>query len=314
MNRASNVLWLSILASLIFISSAFGMDMSQGLQCPKGWTDNTSARGNDLIKQCIAPRQDAVIELYAAPGQEIPLKQLLDFWTREMTNKGLPFQNFISEQPGQVSGYPAVTRVYSGHTPNGAFFDSSLVASRYKGVSYVFQGLSLKDRQQVRHAMNTWYYPGADQPQSTPDQNTLQTSSAIKVDRHGKGCEAMLKIYDPFGHHIMDFQSTYMGTKPFNNEKIGKGWESTKYRMFYRIITENHSDSEIKFTKVVIDAFKKMAHFCTKPDGTKYPCGKSKRKVKHLDGSETVLRVNEQSTNVLLPGQCETRLPYLKQC
>ncbi|NDV23666.1 hypothetical protein [Desulfovibrio sp. JC022] len=82
-----------------------------------------------------------------------------------MTKEGLPFQNLVSEQPGHISGYPAVTRLYSGHTNNGAYFDSQLVASYFNGVNYIFQGLSMKGheqaRRQLRHAMNTWYYPGA---------------------------------------------------------------------------------------------------------------------------------------------------------
>ncbi len=151
--------------------------MSQGLQCPPGWNDNRAARGNDLIKQCISPAQDAAIELYAAPGQDVPLGALLDMWAREMTQRGLPFQNRVSEVPGQVSGYPAVTRTYSGQTRDGNQFDSHLVASRYNGVNYVFQGFALKGHSQawhqLRHSMNTWFYPGAGQQSYNHQQGGL---------------------------------------------------------------------------------------------------------------------------------------------
>lgn len=175
-----------IIVSICLASPLYAADMSQGLTCPPGWKDNVSARGNDLIKQCIAPSQDAFIELYAAADtHNMTLGELLDAWTTAMTQRGLPFQNFVSEQPGQVSGHPAVTRVYSGHTKNNAQFDSSLVASRYNGMVYIFQGLSLKGReqarQQVRHAMNTWYYPGAS------SQNTGGSSAALPLGGGGAG-------------------------------------------------------------------------------------------------------------------------------
>lgn len=51
------------------------------------------------------------------------------------------------------------------------------MASRYKGVNYIFQGLSLKGReqarQQVRHAMNTWYYPGVSAKKPASPNNGL---------------------------------------------------------------------------------------------------------------------------------------------
>lgn len=171
MYQVGRVFALLIIASLCFSSHSFATDMSRGLSCPPGWKDNISARGNDLIKQCISPSQDAFIELYASPGKEVPLDKLLDAWASEMTQRGLPFQKFVSEQPGRISGRPALTRVYSGRAGNGKDFDSYLSASRYNGVNYIFQGLSLKGReqarQQVRHAMNTWYYPGASSQNSS---------------------------------------------------------------------------------------------------------------------------------------------------
>ncbi|WDP92437.1 MAG: hypothetical protein HUN04_23020 [Desulfobacter sp.] len=191
MYKIARIFILLFIISMGLSSYLFAADMSQGLKCPPGWNDNRSARGNDLIKQCISPSQDAFIELYASASKEIPLGQLLDAWTSEMTRRGLPFQNFVNEQPGQISGYPAVTRVYSGHTSNGNQFDSSLVASRYKGANYVFQGLSLKGReqarQQVRHAMNTWYYPGASHQNPVNSNGGLPLGAGSSVKTSHKG-------------------------------------------------------------------------------------------------------------------------------
>ena len=287
MKRISMILFFYLFHLTYFASTSVASDMSQGLQCPPGWTDNTSTRGNDLIKQCISPRQDGAIELYSAPGQQVPLGSLLDMWAKEMTQRGLPFQNFVSEVPGQVSGYPAVTRTYSGQTREGNQFDSHLVASRYNGVNYVFQGFAIKGHsdtwRQLRHSMNTWYYPGAGQPNhggqqgglpigagssnfvndpygNDPYGSTQQNSQQplkIRIDRYGNGCEAMLKIYDNNGL-IMDVQSTYAGDRPFNNQPIGGNWKSTKHKKFYKIVIQNHSDSPIQFTKIVVNSFRVM--------------------------------------------------------
>jgi len=186
MYQIGKIFILLIITLLSFSSHLFAADMSQGLNCPPGWNDNVSARGNDLIKQCISPSQDAFIELYASPGEDVPLGKLLDAWASAMTQRGLPFQNVVSEQPGQVSGYPAITRVYSGQINNGSQFNSSLVASRYNGTSYVFQGLSLKGqeqaRQQVRQAMNTWHYPGVSHQTSSSPNGGLPLGSGSSVN------------------------------------------------------------------------------------------------------------------------------------
>lgn len=323
--------FLLILVSVA--SFAFATDMSKGLDCPPGWNDNISARGNDVIKQCISPNQNAFIELYAAPGPELPLGKLLDLWTAQMTQRGLPFQDFISEQPGHVSGYPAVTRVYSGHTKNGAYFDSSLVASRYKGVNYIFQGLSMKGheraRQNVRHSMNTWYYPGVeDVAQPAPSPGSFGSSgsggspydnyhpqqtpvpSSIRVERLGNGCDALLRITDNFGNPVLDFQSQYVGSKPFNNEKLPTGWRSLRYHMFYRTTIRNTSDATIHFVKVIVDSFKKMTQYCTKSNGQKYACGQSMRTIKNLSGNNKTLLVDGADTNDLLPGKLSVKQGY----
>ncbi|WP_421902213.1 hypothetical protein [Maridesulfovibrio sp.] len=215
MNRHSRTSLLFIVLFLLSASPLFATDISQGLQCPPGWNDNYSARGNDLIKQCISPAQDAAIELYAAPGQEVPLGSLLDMWAREMTQRGLPFQNKVSEVPGQVSGYPAVTRTYSGQTRDGNQFDSHLVASRYNGVNYVFQGFALKGRSQawhqLRHAMNSWYYPGAGQHSYNNQQGGLPLGTGSSGNApYGS---------DPYGNQQANSGNNPYGNTPYNTQQ-----------------------------------------------------------------------------------------------
>lgn len=187
MYQRYKILFLFFFLSLILTSHLFAMDMAKGLQCPPGWNNNKSSLGNDLIKQCISSSQDAVIELYAAPGQEIPLDQLIDYWAQEMLQRGMPFQEAVSEVPGQVSGYPAITRTYSGQTQNGVQFDSHIVVSRYNGVNYIFQGLCVKGEKQkwkqLRHSMNTWYYPGATQSKPKNPIGGLPIGSVDSVSK-----------------------------------------------------------------------------------------------------------------------------------
>ncbi|WP_415717968.1 hypothetical protein [Maridesulfovibrio sp.] len=214
MSRISKILLLSIFALTNFATLSFATDMSQGLQCPPGWNDNRAARGNDLIKQCISPNQDGAIELYAAPGQEVPLGALLDMWAKEMTQRRLPFQNFVSEVPGHVSGYPAVTRTYSGNTRDGNQFDSHLVASRYDGVNYVFQGFALKGHSQtwnqLRRSMNTWYYPG------TQQQNAGNQGSGLPL-----GAGAVNPGNTPYNNQPPSHGNTPYANDPYANQQYG---------------------------------------------------------------------------------------------
>lgn len=213
MNRYIKTLLILLTFALLFTATSYANDMSQGLHCPPGWNDNRAARGHELIKQCVSPSQDAFIELYAAPGQQVPLGKLLDVWAQDMTREGLPFQNLISEQPGQISGYPAVTRLYSGHTNNGAHFDSQLVASYYNGAHYIFQGLALKGRtqawNQLRHAMNTWYYPGAGQQSHSSQQGGLPLGAGSSGN-------------DPYGNDPY-------GNAQYNNQLVGSGNSGSSY-------------------------------------------------------------------------------------
>lgn len=218
MNRSSKMLLAALSLVILSATFSFATDMAQGLQCPPGWTDNFSARGNDLIKQCISPTQDAAIELYAAPGQEVPLGNLLDMWAQEMTQRGLPFQSKVSEVPGHVSGYPAITRTYSGHTRDGNQFDSHLVASRYKGANYVFQGFALKGRnqawEQLRHAMNTWYYPGASQQNQNNMQGGLPLGSRNSAPSYGNtpySSQQTSAGNDPYSNSVYNNQHSSSG-------------------------------------------------------------------------------------------------------
>ena len=157
---------------ILFSSSTVLAGAEEGLQCPPGWTNNKAALGNDLIKQCIAPTQDAFIELYAAPGAAMQLNRLLDVWVNAMNQKGMPFQQFLSEVPGNVSGEPALTRGYLGTASNGIPFESSLVACRHNGVNYIFQALYKSGDHQLkrlaRQSMNEWFFPDIAYGNNTP--------------------------------------------------------------------------------------------------------------------------------------------------
>jgi hypothetical protein len=99
MYKISKIFILKIVLLFSFCSILSAADMSRGLNCPPGWNDNKSARGNDLIKQCVSPSQDAFIELYAAPGQEVALGALLDAWAGEMTKRGFLFRILLLKSP-----------------------------------------------------------------------------------------------------------------------------------------------------------------------------------------------------------------------
>jgi hypothetical protein len=168
--------------------------MEEGLQCPPAWQNNISSLGNDLIKQCLSPKRDAVIELYAAPGNKMNLGQLLDAWVTGMNAKGMPFQQRISEVPGQISGIPALTRVYRGNA-NGQNFESSLVASHYDGSNYIFQALYAEGRPQIkseaRQSMNTWVFPDREhEMQGTQGSRNAGNSPPLAGTQNNSCCFA----------------------------------------------------------------------------------------------------------------------------
>jgi hypothetical protein len=139
--RKTVVLVVSMVCALGLLQIAHA-GLGDGLTCPPGWSVS-EPNENDLIKQCVAPGQNAFIELYAAQGNQIPLGQLMDGWATQMAQRGLPFQQQLSEVTGQVSGFPALVRSYRGKV-QGETFDSSIVVCHRGGVNYVFQALYKK--------------------------------------------------------------------------------------------------------------------------------------------------------------------------
>ena len=165
MTKCIRILLLCTAISLCFISFSFASDMPKGLQCPPGWTEKEQLTDVKIIKKCISPARDAFVELYEYPEMGISLGQLIDGWTKQMTEKGMPFQTQLSESQSHVSGLPALSRTYVGSTGSGANFSSTVTASRYNNKKYILLGMHLKGhqktREQVQHAMSTWKFLGA---------------------------------------------------------------------------------------------------------------------------------------------------------
>lgn len=134
---------------------------SWSMQCPPGWTDERSGLGDDLVKQCIAPTQDAFVELYASQGEVLPLEGLLQEWETEMLSRGLPFQSRLKQQATTVTGVPALVREYTGMA-NGARFHSVVAGMVNSGRTYVLQALYVEDRaalvSQVRMALDSFVF------------------------------------------------------------------------------------------------------------------------------------------------------------
>lgn len=154
--------YYTIAALLIMLGAAqCAFAGSWSMQCPEGWTDNRSSLGNDLVKQCIAPTQDAFVELYASTGEVLPLETLMQEWEKGMLAKGMPFQTRQRQQDGQVSGVPALTWEYTGMA-NGARFHSYVAGTVHQGYTYVIQGLYVEDRAAlqapVRAALNSFVF------------------------------------------------------------------------------------------------------------------------------------------------------------
>jgi hypothetical protein len=151
----------AVLTVMLLASTQFALAGNWSMQCPPGWSDERSGLGNDLVKQCIAPNRDAFVELYSSQGEVLPLDHLLQQWEAGMLAKGMPFQNRVRMQDGQVSGVPARTWEYTGMA-NGARFHSYVSGTVHGGNTYVIQGLYVEERaalqDQVRAALNSFVF------------------------------------------------------------------------------------------------------------------------------------------------------------
>lgn len=181
MSQLIRLVLLLAAASLLSVSTCLAADISKGLNCPPGWTDNKSARDNGLIKQCLSPSEKAFINLYLVSEEKTALSEILDRWTAKMKKEGMPLQNMLSESPAHVSGYPAISRSYSGTSQDGAHLKSRLTVSRYHGKNYILQGVypegNQRSQELVSHALNIWHYPEASQPPKK-HANAKKTSAA----------------------------------------------------------------------------------------------------------------------------------------
>lgn len=179
MKQAIKILFLTLLATILLSEFCIAANMADGLQCPSDWSRTKTMppllRYRTLLKQCVPRTNDAVIELYATRSSSTSLVAELEKWTQDLRRNGLPYQKFLNEQPGHVSGYPAILRFFSGWDRDGKWYDSYLVVSSYRGTYYIFVGYAMKGhdrvRIQMRNAMNAWHYPGASGPMSSGYSN-----------------------------------------------------------------------------------------------------------------------------------------------
>jgi hypothetical protein len=171
MKTTSKTVLLFFLVTLFAMTSARADDVSKGVNCPPGWNDNQSARGGNLVKQCLSPDLESSIELYVIHGKKIQLGKLLNNWTANMKSQGFPLQKKVAETKGHVSGVPALFREYEGNK-SGRGIESLLAASRHNGINYVFlSSYPAADHETeglVRHSLNTWNFPEVSTEEDTP--------------------------------------------------------------------------------------------------------------------------------------------------
>ncbi|TIH18486.1 hypothetical protein D0S45_04520 [Marinifilum sp. JC120] len=186
MKQAIKLFFIVLLTALLLPTVSIAQNMADGLQCPSGWQSSKRMPPlwdvNHLLKQCTPQTNDAVIQLYAKRTSDSLVAEL-EKWTQRLKSKGLPYQRFLNEQPGHVSGYPAILRFFSGWDRNGKWYDSYLVVSRYRGTNYIFIGYAMKGhdrvRIQMRNAMNAWHYPGVSGPTNSGYSNTNNNQQSL---------------------------------------------------------------------------------------------------------------------------------------
>lgn len=211
-----NLFALVVLAGFL----ALGTNQQAGaadfaMDCPAGWTRQGEGQ---MLLRCTSPGQDAFIEVYAYGGTVGNLSAYLDEQIAALTQRGLPFQQFRKEAPGNVSGVPAMAREYTG-TANNALFHSYVVASTHGGTTYFAQALYLADRTEslqplVRQSLNSWVYPSVEQakiaatPAPNPDPDGPDTSSATGGRSYASRDQCIDYLCRPFSATCKDYDQT----------------------------------------------------------------------------------------------------------
>ena len=210
------------LFSLIFIlplivaagmSSARAADFA--MTCPAGWLQQTEGQ---MLLRCVAPGQDAFIEVYANAGTATDLAAYLDQSVAALMQNGLPFHQFRKESPGNVSGIPALTREYSG-TANNALFHSYVVATTHGGQTYFAEALYLADRTEslqplIRQALNSWSIPSVEQanaarpPAVNPDPDLPDTSPVMGSRAYASKDQCIDYLCRPFSAQCKDYDES----------------------------------------------------------------------------------------------------------
>ncbi|NDV26757.1 hypothetical protein [Desulfovibrio sp. JC010] len=225
MKAAAKTILLFFTFTLLSIAPATAEDVSKGINCPPGWSDNQAARGDNRVKQCISPSLDASVELYVTPGNKIPLKNLLDNWTTALKQQGFPLHKKVTETKGHVSGGPAIFREYEGKA-NGKTVESLLAASRHNGINYIFQGSYPDDdreaEQLVRHSLKTWNFPEDSSKEDTP-YDSPKNKGTSGTFRNIGGCWAWGLWKAPSGASVVILPD---GRAIFDGQQL-KHWRPT---------------------------------------------------------------------------------------
>lgn len=108
---------------------------------PKGWVNNRSSLGNDLVLQLFEPKQDAFIEVYAVRGKNPGLKILADGWEKLMKDKKLPYvTRTIAGEDLMIGKVPAILRNYDGKY-QGKKIASYVLFCHHQGIAYIVLGV-----------------------------------------------------------------------------------------------------------------------------------------------------------------------------
>ncbi|WP_432738270.1 hypothetical protein [Maridesulfovibrio sp. FT414] len=207
-----NIIISSLCTVFLLTTASFSLarEVSKALQCPPGWTEKENNPDEHLLKKCISPAHDAFVELYRYPEMGLSVKQILDGWTAEMSRKGMPLQNMVSESEDEVSGSPALTRTYEGSTGSGTQFSSIITCSGYKDKNYILLGMNLTghqvQQQEVMHTMSVWRFPGQAESDATDsgDSGSFKNIGACWAWGHWKDAAGNSILILPDGRIVFN--------------------------------------------------------------------------------------------------------------
>ncbi|NDV27834.1 hypothetical protein [Desulfovibrio sp. JC010] len=201
-------------------SSAYA-DADFWIQTPDNWNETTHGLSSDLKKQVISPDRNAMIEVYAAKGNNPGLQVIADGMEEHGLNNGAAyFRNRISSKNIMQDNHPAIFREYSSNHEGNRLHAYAIFAYGNGGavmaVGVFAEALSHQYQNIVYECIKSLRFSP---PPTAGSSNPYAGSQGNPYGNQGGGCERLVGKWKWFTGSQAEFYAD--GRMPGN----GNSWQ-----------------------------------------------------------------------------------------